>query len=73
MAESKWGIRVYHFEVYMRTNIVTNDLAVRLRNALGAFDDQQGLGQDAWVGRRMVVGVGEAPVLPQALADGLVG
>src|SRR5215217_3011547 len=48
-------------------------LIVRLRDVLGELDDQHGLGQHARVGRRAVAGVGEAPVLRQALADDLLG
>src|SRR3712207_8161892 len=48
-------------------------MAVRLRDVLGALDDQHGLGQDAGIGRRTEAGVGEARVPPQALADDLLG
>src|SRR5689334_24998907 len=47
-------------------------LRVWLRDVLGALDDQHGPGQDARIGRRAVTGVGEAPVLRQALSDHLL-
>ena len=47
-------------------------LDVWLRDVLGALDDQHRLGQDARIGRRTVAGIGEAPVLRQALADDLL-
>src|SRR3954463_11177150 len=44
-----------------------------LRDVLGAFDDQHGLGQDASIGWWPIGGVGEAAVSRQALADDLLG
>src|SRR4051812_12126785 len=49
------------------------DLAVWLRDVLGALDDQHGLGQDASIGGWPIGGVGEAAVSRQALADDLLG
>src|SRR5205085_7559669 len=48
---------------------VRKPLHVWLRDVLGALDDQHRLGQDARIGRRAVAGIGEAPVLRQALPD----
>ena len=47
-------------------------LVCRLRDLLGTLDHEHGPGQDARIGRRAVAGVGEAPVLRQALADDLL-
>src|SRR3954452_15241215 len=42
-------------------------LVVRLRDLLGTLNHEHGPGQDARIGRRAVAGIGEAPVLRQAL------
>src|SRR3954464_1140184 len=48
-------------------------LAVWLRDVLGTFDDQHGLGQDARIGRWVVARVGEMSILHEPLVDGLLG
>ena len=47
-------------------------LDVRLRDVLGTFDDQHGLGQDARIGRWVVARVGEMSILREPLADDLL-
>src|SRR3954447_17303275 len=55
-----------------QANPATVMLAVRLRDLLGTLNHEHGPGQDARIGRRAVAGVGEAPVLRQALPDDLL-
>ena len=43
-----------------------------MRDLLGTLNHEHGPGQDARIGRRAVAGVGEAPVLRQALPDDLL-
>src|SRR4051794_41388465 len=50
----------------------TVGVGVRLRDLLGTLNHEHGPGQDARIGRRAVAGVGEAPVLRQALPDDLL-
>src|SRR3954454_14479273 len=47
-------------------------LPVRLRDLLGTLNHEHGPGQDARIGPRAVPGIGEAPVLRQALPDDLL-
>src|SRR4028118_407861 len=49
------------------------ELTVWLRDVLCSFDDQHRPGQDAGIRWWAVAGIGEAPVLRQALADDLLG
>jgi hypothetical protein len=53
--------------------VLLGALTVWLRDVLGAFADQHGLGQDARIGRWAVAGAGEAAILRQALAGNLLG
>src|SRR3954469_16791954 len=47
-------------------------LVVWLRDVLGALDHEHRPGESARIERRAVAGIGEAPVLRQALADDLL-
>src|SRR4051794_27689269 len=47
-------------------------LVVWLPDLLGTLNHEHGPGQDARIGRRAVPGIGEAPVLRQALPDDLL-
>jgi monovalent cation:H+ antiporter-2, CPA2 family len=48
-------------------------LAVRLRDLLGGFDDQQRPGQHAGIGGRLVAGTGELFAASKPLADDVLG